>query len=41
MDDRKDHLANIVRTLSQVEGTKMTTNLIKIQDGTEDIDDDE
>ena len=38
-NDRKDHLANIVRTLSQVEGTKMTTNLIKIQDGTEDIDD--
>ena len=40
-NDRKDHLANIVRTLSQVEGTKMTTNLIKIQDGTENIDDDE
>ena len=38
-NDRKDHLANIVRTLSQVEGTKMTTDLIKIQDGTEDIDD--
>ena len=38
-NDRKDHLANIVRTLSQVEGTKMTTNLIQIQDGTEDIDD--
>ena len=38
-NDRKDHLANIVRTLSQVEGTKITTNLIKIQDGTEDIDD--
>ena len=38
-NDRKDHLANIVRTLSQVEGTKMTTNLIQIQDGIEDIDD--
>ena len=38
-NDRKDHLANIVRTLSHVEGTKMTTDLIKIQDGTEDIDD--
>ena len=40
-NDRKDHLAKIVRTLSQVEGTKITTNLIQIQDGTEDIDDDE
>ena len=39
-NDRKDHLVNIVRTLSQIEGTKMTTNLIKLQDGTEDIDDD-
>ena len=38
-NDRKDHLANIVRTLSQVEGTKMTTNLIQIQDGIEDIND--
>ena len=38
-NDRKDHLAKIVRTLSQVEGTKITTNLIQIQDGTEDIDD--
>ena len=40
-NDRKDHLAKIVRTLSQVEGTKITTNLIQMQDGTEDIDDDE
>ena len=38
-NDRKDRLANIVRTLSQVEGTKMTTNLIQIQDGIEDIND--
>ena len=38
-NDRKDHLANIVMTLSQVEGTKMTTNLIQIQDGIEDIND--
>ena len=39
-NDRKDHIANIIRTLSEIEGTKITTDLIKIQDGTEGIDDD-
>ena len=38
-DDRKDHIVNIVNHLSQVEGTKVTRDLIKYQDGTENIDD--
>ena len=39
-NDRKEHIANIIRTLSEIEGTKITSDLIKIQDGTEGIDDD-
>ena len=34
--DKKDHLVKIIRNLSQVEGTLMTSDLIKIQDGIPD-----
>jgi len=37
---RKDHIVNIVNILSQVEGTKVSRDLIKYQDGTENEGDD-
>ena len=38
---RKDHIVNIVDHLSQVEGTKVTRDLLQYQDGTENVSDDD
>ena len=35
-EEKKDHLIKIIRNLSQVEGTLMTPDLIKIQDGSQE-----
>ena len=35
-EERKGNLTKIIRHFSQVEGTLVTTDLIKIQDGNED-----
>ena len=37
---RKDHIVKIVNHLSQVDGTKVTRDLIQYQDGTENVGDD-